>query len=578
MMATTAVQTSEQSKEQLPVESVMVTDIPCSPKKLAFKNEVENNDSESVLENKGRSDSDIKDNCLEVESSAQHSTTNLPQRVSHSVSTGEVKLTPYKIAAVCAICFIIGCFTLPIIFYYVNDGERIDTEECSLSKLDDSNSCSEDVVHLYEALRATNLSNSSCINSTKDLFCDNLDICRNSSNVNYIICRVVRVEYCSEEWMMLKVEETEKFNCDEFVQLKCSDQFGNNGSVCLPLCEKFSYFGETFTTAYIVLNGISNGVNIIGGIVVIIVSIRKRKKMFLFPQVLIVVNAVIMTIVSFFLFIVVLSVSTKNLLCGKKFLAKENLASPFCQVQGFILTSGVTLYCMFLLVYVFHLSLRLLYPVKSRQLDQSEYSRKIHIVEFMCVFIVGTVPYLVLAATSKFQITVFPPLRCGVTAAYNFYGVIVPTIFLGCTSLILMLIVLYKIHIHQGIFKKRSIRKVCTFELNAPEIKIFLILCYLLAIMVIAWTTFSLVASNSDELMYHTDRYVACMAHGDNKECSRYKKEIEDLFHPSLHLIYTVMLAFFNFSSLPLVVQFRTVKQSVSVAARRMTRRFTISS
>ena len=110
----------------------MVTDIPCSPKKLAFKNEVENNDSESVLENKGRSDSDIKDNCLEVESSAQHSTTNLPQRVSHSVSTGEVKLTPYKIAAVCAICFIIGCFTLPIIFYYVNDGERIDTEEVCL--------------------------------------------------------------------------------------------------------------------------------------------------------------------------------------------------------------------------------------------------------------------------------------------------------------------------------------------------------------------------------------------------------------------------------------------------------------
>ena len=96
--------------------------------------------------------------------------------------------------------------------------------------------------------------------------------------------------------------------------------------------------------------------------------------------------------------------------------------------------------------------------------------------------------------------------------------------------------------------------------------------------MVIAWTTFSLVISNSDELMYRIDRYVACMAHGDNKECSRYKKEIEDLFHPSLHLIYTVMLAFFNFSSLPLVVQFRTVKHSVTSVARRMSRRLTITS
>ena len=118
-----------------------------------------------------------------------------------------------------------------------------------------------------------------------------------------------------------------------------------------------------------------------------------------------------------------------------------------CFFVGFILSSTIVLYSMFLLVYVFHLSLRLLYPVKSRKLDQSEYSGKIHIVEVACVFIVGTVPYLALAAASKFQIGVFPALLCVVTASYNFYGSIVPTIFLGCISLILMSLVLYKIHI-----------------------------------------------------------------------------------------------------------------------------------
>ena len=55
------------------------------------------------------------------------------------------------------------------------------------------------------------------------------------------------------------------------------------------------------------------------------------------------------------------------------------------------------------------------------------------------------------------------------------------------------------------------------------------------------------------------------------------KKEIEDLSHPSLHMTYIVMLAF-NFSSLPLVVQFRTVKCSVPVAARRLTKRLSVSS
>lgn len=79
----------------------------------------------------------------------------------------------------------------------------------------------------------------------------------------------------------MMVNNTEEFGCDELVQLNCSDQFelADNGSVCLPLCEKFSFFDETFTTVHIVLTGIANGVNIIGGIVVVIVSIRKRKKM-----------------------------------------------------------------------------------------------------------------------------------------------------------------------------------------------------------------------------------------------------------------------------------------------------------
>ena len=113
---------------------VVVADNPCSPKKLAFKDEVECSDS--VFEDKDEvecSDSVFKDDSLELENCAQEITRNLPRKMSHSVSTGEVKLTPYKVAAFCAICFIVGCFMLPIIFYYVNNGERIDTQEvCSL--------------------------------------------------------------------------------------------------------------------------------------------------------------------------------------------------------------------------------------------------------------------------------------------------------------------------------------------------------------------------------------------------------------------------------------------------------------
>lgn len=139
-------------------------------------------------------------------------------------------------------------------------------------------SCSEDIIVLYEALRSTSQSNSSCVNGAKCLSA----ACRNSSNVKDIVCQKIRVDKCSEEWMMLDHNVTEAFDCDtqrETAPLNCSDQFAYSGSICLPLCEKFSYFDETFTTFYIALHGISNGINFIGGIVVVMVSLRKRKKM-----------------------------------------------------------------------------------------------------------------------------------------------------------------------------------------------------------------------------------------------------------------------------------------------------------
>ena len=97
-------------------------------------------------------------------------------------------------------------------------------------------------------------------------------------------------------------------------------------------------------------------------------------------------------------------------------------------------------------MYVFHLLLKLAYPTKSIKLDELHYSMKIYYIEVVCAFIVGTVPYIILASLSKFQIVNFPPLYCGGDATGTFYGIILPTVVLNCTTLILLLIVLYHIH------------------------------------------------------------------------------------------------------------------------------------
>ena len=110
-------------------------------------------------------------------------------------------------------------------------------------------------------------------------------------------------------------------------------------------------------------------------------------------------------------------------------------------------TSGITLYGLFWDIYILHLAVKLLYPLKSVKLDRSDYSRKVHILEILTVFVIGTTPYIVFASTSQYEAVIFPPFYCAYNTIYLFYGTVLPTLIIGCFGLILMLLVLYKLHI-----------------------------------------------------------------------------------------------------------------------------------
>ena len=105
------------------------------------------------------------------------------------------------------------------------------------------------------------------------------------------------------------------------------------------------------------------------------------------------------------------------------------------------------MYGFFWLLFVFHLALKILSPQKSSKLDNSDHSRRIHTVEIVTAIVIGTVPYIVFAGTSKYQYARFPPFYCVYDTTYLFYGTVLPTLIPGCVGLILMLLVLYKIHI-----------------------------------------------------------------------------------------------------------------------------------
>ena len=81
------------------------------------------------------------------------------------------------------------------------------------------------------------------------------------------------------------------------------------------------------------------------------------------------------------------------------------------------------------------------------QLEQSKHAIKFHIIEVMCAVLLGTIPYIAFALRQEFHIVTFPPFYCGAGPTQNFYGSILPTVVVACASLIMMVIVLYKIHI-----------------------------------------------------------------------------------------------------------------------------------
>ena len=146
-------------------------------------------------------------------------------------------------------------------------------------------SCVDRLFNLYEALCTVDSCSKCCINKTQELFCEALSNCDNDSYVNGTMCQDVRQDYCTSEWRKLELNESEELiDCIDYGEtatLDCSNQFGldENGSICSPLCDKFSQHSKDFTNIYIHVLTALTLISFIGGIIVLVTAIWKRKKM-----------------------------------------------------------------------------------------------------------------------------------------------------------------------------------------------------------------------------------------------------------------------------------------------------------
>ena len=95
--------------------------------------------------------------------------------------------------------------------------------------------------------------------------------------------------------------------------------------------------------------------------------------------------------------------------------------------------------------------------------------------------------------------------------------------------------------------------------------KIFLIFCYLLAVLAVLWTSVTYDISQHDETAIQIGTYFRCSANGvhDLLDCEQYREEFERLSVQWLQVLYLVLVAFLNISTLPLIIEYKSVKNKI---------------
>lgn len=96
--------------------------------------------------------------------------------------------------------------------------------------------------------------------------------------------------------------------------------------------------------------------------------------------------------------------------------------------------------------------------------------------------------------------------------------------------------------------------------------KITFVLFYWVIHGVLVWTSFSVTTGRNDIFDYHLRSYTDCMVGGYRRDhdCNSLRMDLEAESNAVIEVITFISGGFLNYASLPFVIQFQTVKNSVT--------------
>ena len=119
---------------------------------------------------------------------------------------------------------------------------------------------------------------------------------------------------------------------------------------------------------------------------------------------------------------------------------------PF-YIVGFCLDAAILMYTQFWLLFVFHLFMKVVDPLKTWIINKQEYARRIHIIEVMGVLFFGLItPITTVAATDGYHIGDFPPDQCYSDSKVFFHGILLPNIIMCIIGICLIMTTFFHIH------------------------------------------------------------------------------------------------------------------------------------
>ena len=113
---------------------------------------------------------------------------------------------------------------------------------------------------------------------------------------------------------------------------------------------------------------------------------------------------------------------------------------------GFAFHWTIVLLCIFWLLHIIHLFMKIAFPMWSRKLDRRQIKIILHVMEVVGSLCLCSIAPIAFVTVSNYNFGRFPPLLCVPSKEVTFYTICLPLCFMMATGTILAIIMFWMLH------------------------------------------------------------------------------------------------------------------------------------